>query len=269
MIHHGIGERIEGKVENNDCHQLLVLERHRFAYQQVIPHVKDKRVLEIGCGTAYGTRLLAEHADEVVALDIDAALIAQLAHRQTTRTTYQAYDGSVLPFPDGSFDAVVSFQVIEHVADDVGFLDEVKRVLKAHGRAFVTTPNRLLRLLPGQKPFNHYHTREYAPRELKSLASKAGFTVRLEGIFGHPSTQALEADRLRIYHHWVFRHIVQRLPRVVQQVLAQAMRRCSLPKVSERKHAPAHFGFFRVRAVDDEGIDQCIDLWLDLEKEPS
>jgi SAM-dependent methyltransferase len=267
MIRHGIGERIEDKVDNTDRNQLLLLERHQFAYQQVIPQVREKRILEIGCGTAYGTTLLAEYVDEIIALDTDPQLIAHLAKKQTVHTTYQAYDGTTLPFPNDSFDAIISFQVIEHVDDDVTFLDEIKRVLRVKGRAYLTTPNRLLRLLPEQRPFNHYHIREYTPQELKTLARRAGFKVRLEGIVGDSPTQALEIKRLRVYRHWLFRNVIQELPLSLQKLLAKTLRFCFLPKVSKRKQQSAQFRFYRVREVDEEGIDQCIDLWLDLEKE--
>ena len=266
MINHGIGERIEETVETGDLHQLLVLERHRFAYREVIPHVKAKKILEIGCGTAYGTRLLAEHAAEIVALDTDSELIAGLAEGQTSRMTYQWYDGITLPFPDDSFEGIVSFQVIEHVADDAAFLFEVKRVLKEQGRAYVTTPNRLLRLLPDQRPFNHYHVREYAPRELETLARRAGFSVRLEGIFGDASTQALELRRLNIYRHWLFRNLIQHLPISLQQSLAKGLKLSSFWKVQKRTHPPRQLQFYRTGEVGARQIDQCIDLWLELQK---
>lgn len=266
MVSHGIGERIEETVDSGDLNQLLVLERHRFAYQEVIPHVKAKKILEIGCGTAYGTRLLAEYAAEIVALDTDSELVASLAEGQTSPATFQWYDGITLPFPDDSFDGIISFQVIEHVADDLTFLEEVKRVLKRGGRAYVTTPNRLLRLLPNQRPFNHYHVREYAPQELGILARRAGFSVRLEGIFGDAPTQALEVRRLKIYRHWLFRNLIQHLPVSLQQSFAKALKLSSFGKVGKRMRPPIRFQFYRTGKVGAGEIDQCIDLWLELEK---
>ncbi len=266
MIRHGVGERIEDTADPNDWSQLVVLERHRFAYHQVMSRVTGKKVLEIGCGTAYGTRMLAESAREIIALDTDPELIAHLAKGQTERLAYRWYDGQALPFLDGCFDNVVSFQVIEHVDDDAAFLREIKRVLKVKGRAFLTTPNRLLRLLPGQAPFNHYHVREYTPQELRALATETGFQVRLEGIRGDPGTQALELERLRIYHHWVFRHVIQRIPVTVQQAVARTLRSSSLGRLTRKQRDAQELRFYRVHEPDGPTLDQSIDLWLELEK---
>ena len=51
-----------------------------------------------------------------------------------------------LPFENETFDCVVSFQVIEHIADDKEFVREVHRVLRKGGRFIVTTPNRPMSL---------------------------------------------------------------------------------------------------------------------------
>ena len=268
MIGHGIGERIDDTADDNSLSQLLLVERHRFAYQQVIPQVKEKRVLEIGCGTAFGTRLLAEFVDEMVALDTDPRLIAHLAEKPSAHTTYQVYDGLTLPFPSDSFDAIISFQVIEHVDDDAAFLEEIKRVLKVDGRAYLTTPNRLIRLLPEQRPFNHYHLREYTPEDVKMLARRAGFAVRLEGIVGDAATQALELRRLRIYRHWLFRNGIQSLPLSLQKFLARGHQFISHPQLAQGKQESAQFSFHRVREADEKGINGCIDLWLELAKQP-
>ena len=68
---------------------------------------------------------------------------------------------------DNSFDSIVSFQVIEHIQDDMLFLKEIHRVLKPGGIALLTTPNRRMSLSR-----NPWHIREYLSDELKKYRHK-------------------------------------------------------------------------------------------------
>ena len=81
---------------------------------------------------------------------------------------------------DNTYDSIVSFQVIEHIQDDVLFLKEIHRLLKPGGVALVTTPNRRMSLSR-----NPWHIREYLPHELKSLAGKIFARVEMKGIAGN------------------------------------------------------------------------------------
>src|SRR5262249_32594006 len=53
----------------------------------------------------------------------------------------RVYDGNTLPYAAGSFDACVSYYVMEHVPDPVAHLREVARVLRKTGAYFICTPN--------------------------------------------------------------------------------------------------------------------------------
>ncbi len=85
-----------------------------------------------------------------------------------------------LDFPTGSFDFVVSFQVIEHIKDDFAFLDEVARVLRPGGGFIVTTPN-----APMSLTRNPWHVREYSADEFRSLMESRFGRVEAMGIFGN------------------------------------------------------------------------------------
>jgi SAM-dependent methyltransferase len=98
------------------------------------------RVLENGCGVGmYAARLLPYAAVGVVGLEYDFERA-----RQALGATEQVVNaaGERLPFPDDTFDAILSHEVLEHVADDVLAVCEMTRVLRPGGRILLFVPNR-------------------------------------------------------------------------------------------------------------------------------
>lgn len=167
--------------------------RHLFAYdvaKGIIP--EGSKVLDLGCNEGYGTYELFKNFD-VVGLDVDKKLVDKAI--ESYGQMFMIYDGKCIPFDDGSFDAVVSFQVIEHVEDVPGFLSEVRRVLKPKGIFLCSTPCRVYRLLPGQKPWNQEHLREYDSKEF--LDTLKGFEVVIKGVRGVGEVHQFELDRVR------------------------------------------------------------------------
>lgn len=102
---------------------------------------KPSTVLEIGCGK--GTLLDEVHrwGHEVVGIDVDADAIA-LAHSSYPKISSQVASGDSLPFLAASFDAVLSFDVFEHIPDSDAHVREVGRVLKPGGHYLLQTPNK-------------------------------------------------------------------------------------------------------------------------------
>ena len=114
-----------------------------FAYEFAKRTLSDcGPVLDLGCGEGYGTALLSRAVGEIVGVDVDEAAIAHAASRYASdNCRFRRHDGERLPFEDAAFDAVVSFQVIEHVPGDRMYVSEVSRVLRPGGQLVLTTPN--------------------------------------------------------------------------------------------------------------------------------
>jgi SAM-dependent methyltransferase len=167
--------------------------RHEAAYLALLPHCRGAVVLEAGCGEGYGAALLARVAARVVALDYDAAAVAHAAAAYPLIGVLRG-NLAALPLRDAAFDVVANLQVIEHLWDQPGFVRECARVLRAGGRLLVTTPNRLT-FSPGRDtPLNPFHTREFAPDELRELLAAAGFAVpAMLGLRAGPRLSALDA----------------------------------------------------------------------------
>ena len=171
----------------------LVYAEHVARYGFAAQFVRGLRVLDVACGTGYGGEmLLSAGAKSVVAVDyaIDSLRYA-LKNRISASQALVVGDAESLPFEDASFDAVTSFETIEHLPDPLGFLRELRRVLVADGVLILSTPNRLTS--DGTNPF---HLREFAAEELLALLKQQFQNVRLfpqsnwiASLVGTPSSQ--------------------------------------------------------------------------------
>jgi SAM-dependent methyltransferase len=116
---------------------------------------------------------------------------------------------SRFPFPDSSFDCVVSIDVLEHLYDDQPFLRELRRVLRPNGRAIITVPNGDPTLLAnrikwwvGMTPQVYGHTRAgYTVTELQDSVKLAGLPPTNEGGYSRFFTEMVE---LLINYGYVF-----------------------------------------------------------------
>jgi len=179
--------------------EYLGLLRHLFVYEHVKAQLKaTDRVLEVGFGEGYGAGLLSTGCGHIVALDVNQAIVDYANNKYgNEQCVFQYYDGHRFPFDDSVFDAVVTFQVIEHIEDDAGFVREIHRVLKDGGLAYITTPNRETRLKPGQRPWNRFHVREYHQAHLGEVCMGSFDEVEVLGISGSDDIMQREAKRIR------------------------------------------------------------------------
>jgi SAM-dependent methyltransferase len=153
----------------------LHLKRYEFAR----PQCAGKDVLDAGCGVGYGSAYLAESARRVVGVDVnaDAVAYAQLRYGRPN-VDFVVGDLLALDHPDGEFDVVCAFEVIEHLRDPARFVAEARRVLTSDGTVFVSTP----RAQSGDAaPENPYHEREFTAPELERLLRTAFDRVELYG----------------------------------------------------------------------------------------
>ncbi|HMV51388.1 MAG TPA: class I SAM-dependent methyltransferase, partial [Blastocatellia bacterium] len=186
--------------------------RYRFA----APQLTKRSVLDIACGTGYGMPVLQASARSVVGVDIDWEAVrktqAEIAALGNGRTLVMLADGCRLPFADASFDAVTSFETLEHLENRPQFLAELRRVLSPQGVCILSTPNAHYTQPINGKPRNPYHVYEYTPTELRAELA-AHFEV--SAMFG----QMLDA-RFTIPPFWDAQQRLPRTPGVQAQLLA-------------------------------------------------
>jgi SAM-dependent methyltransferase len=126
---------------------------------------RNRRVLDIGCGTGYGSAELSAAAQSVTGVDVAPEALA-FARQGFSRANIRWVQGSAaaLPFAAASFDLLVAFEVIEHLSDWPSLLHEARRVMAPGGQLIVSTPNKQFyaetRRDSGPNPF-HEHEFEY------------------------------------------------------------------------------------------------------------
>jgi SAM-dependent methyltransferase len=158
------------------------------------------RVLDIGCSPPFVVATLHSLGYAVTGVDVQPHVFAQ----SQARFGFEAIAGNVerdpLPFPDGSFDAVLLCEVFEHLRiNPVRTMQEIRRVVRQGGFLYLTTPN--LFSLGGIKNLllerkSHFtttrdlydeldqinlegysgHVREYTYREVEVFLTRLGFS---------------------------------------------------------------------------------------------
>ena len=152
------GERlVPGKVDR------ALWNEHFARYAFASRYAAGRRVLDVGCGTGYGSAELARSAASVTGIDFAAEAVDHASSHYSGIRFVQG-SASALPFPAEAFELIVSFEVIEHLPDWPQMLAEVRRVLGPDGLFVVSTPNRVFyertRGEQGANPF-HHHEFEY------------------------------------------------------------------------------------------------------------
>lgn len=190
------------------------------------------RVLDVGCGTGAAVidlKKLFGRAVDVVGIDV-VQLQIELGRKKTKRHGVVAqlewYDGSHLPFPSQSFDAVYTSDVLGHVSDVPAWMHELVRVLKPGGALAMFSESKLGRhawirqyLLDrglNVDPHAAFHVSLYSKAELRSLVTNAGFEIHLmysafwPAFFLHPDEfhPALSGQKrfplLRTINKWLY-----------------------------------------------------------------
>ena len=137
-----------------------------------LPKSENFRLLDAGCGTGQMTKLLEQYG-EAVGLEIAPEAI-EFARRRGVKNVVK---GSISnpPFAAGSFDLVLSLDVIEHVVNDVHILESLYEVVKPGGHLIVTVP--AFESLWSEHDEINQHKRRYRIPRLQKMIENAGFDV--------------------------------------------------------------------------------------------
>lgn len=163
------GERvIPGQVETDLWNEHF----SRYAFASGL--VSGKRVLDLGCGSGYGSAELARTAESVIGVDVSAEAIGYArAHYKFPNLSFEQHSCTQLPWREPGFQFIAAFEVIEHLHNWHDLLSEARRVLLPGGAFLVSTPNKLYyadqRRQAGPNPF---HAHEFEFGEFKQALSE-------------------------------------------------------------------------------------------------
>jgi SAM-dependent methyltransferase len=193
-------------------------------------------VLDVACGTGYGTRLLAKRS-RVTGVDRDERAL-ELAR---SRATGRFINARVPPIPlaDASFDFVVCFETVEHIADDLAFVREVARVLRAEGQLLLSTPNADVSAPDGSSR-NQWHVREYTLTSLLALLDEAG----LETVEVYAQSFPPRIPRAHRFL-WRLHSLTWRQPAIIRRAAAPILGDATVREGEDHRRSP---GYWLVRA---------------------
>jgi len=155
------GER--GVVLNIEDHNGMLVKRYDFA--NLFNHMG--LVLDLGCGSGFGSEILAKKAWRVDAIDKTAEAV-DFGKRYHSKGNIEWFVESFPPIlkKEKTYDLVACHEVVEHIEDDNAFIGEIKRILKDNGTLCMTTP------IAKDKPPAKWHYREYSREEFGTLLKK-------------------------------------------------------------------------------------------------
>jgi len=163
--------RLSGRIEKELIFSLAGLKRGETA-------------IDIGCGTGNYSIELAKRGIDVTGLDDSEEMLSRArikAGNERLRIDFLRADALALPFPDASFDLVLSVSALCFMKDPQGAIVEMRRVLRPGGRVVIGSLNRwspwaLARRVKGLFRETIYNTAAFTtPRELESALARAGF----------------------------------------------------------------------------------------------
>jgi ubiquinone biosynthesis O-methyltransferase len=179
------------------------VERYRFASQ----FVSGRRVLDIACGTGYGSHMLGEAGAKFVdGVDILDEVVAYAKVRYASATVHFSLGDICMIETEQPYDVITCFETIEHVGDFNRALANLHSLLNPGGLLLISSPNRTVTSSFAKsiddKPKNPHHVREFVISELSCALELQGFEI--EGTYGQRQRWLFRQPWLQKLQRWIF-----------------------------------------------------------------
>jgi len=167
-------------VESGEFYHLYHAYRYWWAGKQIPRGIS---VCDYGCGAGYGSWYLANLGYRVLGIDISKEAIRWA--KKNFR--HKSLLFKVVGLPHGVFDAIVSFEVIEHISDSQSFVEMLREMLAYNGTLLISTANgseesvRQWLINKRLVTVNPSHRKELTSMEMRRLLSRYFENVELYG----------------------------------------------------------------------------------------
>ena len=190
---------------------LTSLQLHYDRYRFAGTNIRPGRVLDIACGTGYGTYLLAsefgDFISEIVGIDISAESISYARQRYgLPKIKFIQHDA--LTFYDvNKFNSIITLETIEHLPDPAAFIRGLYDLLLPGGVLIVSAP------VTPSTDINPYHLNDFSEKSFHALFAPHSFTTKdslhqthhisFKDVFGRKKNQRAEGMRKNIIAHYL------------------------------------------------------------------
>lgn len=175
---------------------------HQAFYQWAAEQLGGGSVLDAGCGTGFGTHLLARRSSRAVGIDTkDKLLLYGREQYGREGLDFVRMDVDRVGFAGKSFDVVVADELLEHLPDHRPFMDHAVRVLRPGGSFICATVNRVHSFGTGDDPLNRNHFREFDAEDFRKELLQwfeevellgQGFSETFDRYMNNPSARGIE-----------------------------------------------------------------------------
>jgi malonyl-CoA O-methyltransferase len=199
------------EIYDDEQNPLIALEEPEV--DRLLGDVAGLDVVDVGCGTGRHTLRLAARGADVVGVDFSDGMLERARRKEGAEgVRWVVHDVTQPPLPlqDASFDRVLCALVVDHIADLAGFLAELRRLARPHGRVLVTVMHPAMMLkgiqarfhdpVSGQDTRPESHANRIADYVNAALA--AGLTIAGVGEQDVDEDLAARVPRAEKYLHW-------------------------------------------------------------------
>jgi len=171
----GFGERLVPDYMASDSASARIVKIHRHHYEMASRLARNKRILDIACGSGYGSYMLLEGgANLVVGVDYSQDAINYASNRyNSNQIIFCCADAADFAWHH-QFDLITCFETIEHLDNPASFLTKLKGLLTCGGDLYLSLP------LGETRHFDPYHKHAFSLRDIKDLLVDAGFDIEFE-----------------------------------------------------------------------------------------
>lgn len=178
-----------------------LMQRSKYLFARKFCH--DKRVVDLGCGSGFGTDILGEVANVAVGIDSDQEILSEAKSSRRFAYFYRYDLSKPVDYLANDYDVVTSMDVVEHLQTPTPLLENAAAALRPGGLFILATPN--VAKTHGTNPF---HIHEYSYTELRSLLLCYFGTVIILGQQKNDRSKWVKWLRDRHLDYWRIRRLL-------------------------------------------------------------